>query len=82
MMRAREEDGYVFSDVFCIPGVWRSFATVNDADNPQGDLLHALLPSGVSLFGYCGFTEICPVAHPDGTFRNRAHCDSISICAW
>lgn len=81
-MKQREEQGYTFGGIFCIPCLGRYFASAEDAHHAEGGLIRDAFPPEIPLFGYYGFNEVCPTAYRSGNLLNRAHSDSIALCAW
>ena len=80
-MRSKQENGYVFSAVFCLTCIARYFAMMGH-DNIESELLGKKLPDSLSLYGYYGFNEICPTTDKRGMLFNRSHSDSIVLCAF
>lgn len=80
-MRREREKGRDFGFVFCISCLGRYFALMGSPENVEADMIARTLPDGLPLFGYYGFNEVCPTRHKTGEILNRAHSDSIIMCA-
>ena len=72
-------DGYEYEMAFCVSCVSRYYALVGNS-NLEGNLLKSRLPSGIPMFGYYGFNEICPTRGKDGSLFNRPHGESLVVC--
>ena len=73
--------GYRYSLLFCLPCVARYYALVGD-DNKEGERIKAACRENLTLVGYYGFNEVCPVHLPYGGRENRVLNYSIVMCAF
>lgn len=81
MMAVERGKGYRYSMAFCVSCLGRYYSMVG-RENGESEVLRRELAAMLPVFGYYGFNEVCPTRDATGTYHNRAHVDSIVVCAF
>ena len=79
-MEKNGKDGYVYSAVLCVSCIGRYMVLAPDRD-VEGKVLASSMPEGVTFNGFYGYGEICPTSMRGDRAVNRAHNESIVLCA-
>jgi hypothetical protein len=73
-------DDYKYSTIICVSCGGR-YMVMGDDKDAEGNMLRNNVHEGLTLSGFYSYGEICPTIVENGRAINRAHNESIVICA-
>lgn len=80
-METQRKDDYAWSTILCVSCVGRHLIMGSDRD-VEGRIIVQSAPGYLNLCGFYANGELCPTALKNGRIVNRAHNESIVLCAF
>jgi len=79
-IRESKADGYKYSTILCATCIGRFMIMVPDS-GLEGEILTGAIGRDYTLSGFYGYGELCPTSMRNGAASNKAHNESITMCA-
>jgi hypothetical protein len=79
-IEAGQREGYAYSTIFCVSCIGRYMVMGSEREG-EGRAISEGLPKNLNLSGFYGYGELCPTSVREKRALNRAHNESIVLCA-